>query len=102
VEVGYLKGKYPDAIEISAKKKTGLDDLSRAVLAALEKGFMVYDVLVDAASGRLISEISAGGEILNTASEDAKLRITARMSPDFAEKISHRPGIEIQSPAEKH
>jgi GTP-binding protein HflX len=95
VEIGYLKGRYPNAMEISAKMKRGLDELANRVLGAIEKGFATFDILVDPANGRLIAELSAGGELINTVAEDGKLKITARMSPDFAEKISRRPGIEI-------
>jgi len=60
-----ILGRYPNAVPISARTGSGLENLAAAVSDALSRGFLDIDVELSIANGRLMAYLAAHGEILS-------------------------------------
>jgi len=97
-----ILNRYPNAVAISAKAGTGLDDLAHAVSDALSRGFLDLDIETGVENGRLQAYCAANGEVLSKRFDGDRVIIHCRMPRKFAGRISaeeaevreHRNGKE--------
>jgi GTP-binding protein HflX len=61
-----LKRRYPNAVFVSAKTKSGFDRLHEVVSDALSRSFQDIDIEMSIANGRLLAYLADKGEILST------------------------------------
>jgi len=74
-----LMNRYPHAIPLSARSRSGLDALSHAVSDALSRGFADVDVETHVGNGKLLASLAASGEILSRRYEDDKVILHCRL-----------------------
>jgi len=60
-----IRGRYPNAVPISARTGLGLEQLTAAVSNALSRSFLDLDVEVGLENGRLLAYLAAHGEVLS-------------------------------------
>ncbi len=75
-----LLSRYPNAMPVSARRRTGLDKLAGAVSAALSHNFLDVDIETGAENGRLLAYLSANGEVLSKQYSDSRVMIHCRIA----------------------
>jgi GTP-binding protein HflX len=74
-----IMNRYPSAVPVSARKRTGLEELAVAVSDALSHGFQEVDVETSIDNGRLISWLASAGEVLGRRFSDDRAIIHCRL-----------------------
>ncbi len=85
--VDVLRAKHLDSITISARDRIGIDRLEAAVVARIGAGFVVADIEMDAANGKLLGFLSQHAEIQNREYIDNRVKVTCRIDRRFLDKI---------------
>jgi len=80
--------RYPGAVPVSARQRTGLTELADAVSAALSHSFQEVDVETSIDNGRLISWLSSAGEVLDRRFSDDRAIIHCRLPPTALGRIN--------------
>lgn len=83
-----LRYRFPAAIEVSARRGTGLNQLAAAVSAALSRSFVDVDVQTHVSNGRLMAYLAANGEVLSKQYHDTRVTMHCRLPQHVAQKIS--------------
>ena len=89
-EPGMLDGlqrRYPSAIPVSAKTKTGLTRLASAVSEALTQHFLDVDIEIDVTNGRLLAYLAQHGEILSRTYFGDRVSVHCRMPREYLGRI---------------
>ena len=81
LELTILRKHYPDAIQISARNKKGLDELEKKVTGYLAGRQLELDLQVSAGNGKLLAYLADRGQILKKVYEDGLVRIKVRLGP---------------------
>jgi GTP-binding protein HflX len=71
--------RYPNAIPVSARTRSGLDRLHAAVSDALSRSFADIDVETSVANGRMLAYLAAHGEILDRRYDDDRVLLHVRL-----------------------
>ncbi|MEM9587477.1 MAG: GTPase HflX [Planctomycetota bacterium] len=87
--------RYPNAIPVSAKASKGLEILTEAVGEALGREFEDIDVEVEPSDGRLLSYLSAKGEVVSRDFGDQIVTVRVRM-PAGAMGPVHRSAVSVK------
>jgi GTP-binding protein HflX len=74
-----LLSRYPNAVPISARTGSGLEQLAAAVSVALSRTFLDVDVELAAGDGRLMAYLAAHGEILSKEYHDSRVLVHCRI-----------------------
>ncbi len=82
-----LRYRYPAAIEVSARRRTGLNHLAAAVSTALSRNFVDVDVQTHVANGRLMAYLAANGEVLSKQYNDSSVTMHCRLPQQVARQI---------------
>lgn len=90
-----LLNRYPNAVAVSAKSRTGFDRLSAAVSDALSRAFRDVDVETAIDNGRLMAFLAAHGEILSKRYNCERVIIHCRMPIRHLGRI-HDPDTVIR------
>jgi GTP-binding protein HflX len=83
-----LMNRYPNAIPISARNRTGLDQLGYRVSDALSRSFRNVDVETGVENGRLIAFLSAHGEVLSKRCDGIRMIIHCRIPHKYLGRIT--------------
>ena len=86
----------PNAVFVSSTTDAGLDPLRRALRHAVRARRPVAEVWLRAGDGRLLAEIHAHGEVLDTRQEGEQMVIRARL-PERLRGRLEQAGAEIRS-----
>jgi GTPase len=97
-QLGPVLHRYPNAVPISAKTRTGLDQLHDAVSRALSRSFADLDVETSAANGRLLAYLAAHGEVLSRKYDEDRVTVHVRIpqrhvGPLHQEGTSFKPHV---------
>jgi len=95
-----LLHRYPNAVPISARRGTGLTELSLAVSEALSRAFRDVDIEFGVGNGRLMAYLSAHSEVLSKQYHSDRVLVhcripqkqLGRISPEEAVVRPHRNG----------
>jgi len=100
--IDVLRAKYPDSITISAKTKTGLDKLARAVAERLDVGYVQVRIQSDIGNGKVPAFLSSHAELTSTeyGDEDQVAIFSGRMPRRFVKHLQHL-GAKVTSPEGK-
>jgi GTP-binding protein HflX len=90
-----LQQHHPRAVAISAATGQGLDELGEAVIEMLSADFVEANVVADAGNGRVLSYISAHGEIIRQEFSDNKVKIHCSLPRHLLHHIQG-PGVEVE------
>jgi GTP-binding protein HflX len=71
--------RYPNAIPVSARTRSGFDRLHAAVSDALSRSFADIDVETSVANGRMLAYLAAHGEILDRRYDDDRVLLHVRL-----------------------
>lgn len=82
-----LKSNYPDAIEISAKTGEGLDVLEEQIEQLIDERRIELDLQIPQSEGKLISQITHRGKILEQEPNEQYIRIRTKIGPRWAMQI---------------
>ena len=82
-----LRFRFPAAIEVSARRGIGLNQLAAAVSTALSRSFVDVDVQTHVSNGRLMAYLAANGEVLSKQYHDARVTMHCRLPQHVAQKI---------------
>ncbi len=85
--VGGLRGRYPNAIAISARSGQGLAELACAVSESLSREFVDVEVETGAENGRLQAFLAAHGEVLSKQYYDSRVVIHCRIAENYLGQI---------------
>jgi GTP-binding protein HflX len=88
-----LKQRYPAAIEISAKKGTGLTRLATTVSDALSQHFLDVDIETGVGNGRLLAYLAKSGEILSRTYADDRVSVHCRMPRKYLARIAAEDAV---------
>ena len=83
-----LRRLYPDAVCISARRKTGFEELGEQLNRAITRGALTVDLFVPYARGDALAGIRRDGEILDEQHEDEGTRLTVRLTTDRVARYS--------------
>lgn len=84
-----LLDRYPNAVLISARKGTGLQDLAKAVSDALSRNFRDVEVETGVGNGRIMAYLAAHGEVISRQFHDDRVVIHCRIAPEHLGPIEH-------------
>ncbi len=79
--------RYPNAIPISARSRTGFDRLALAVSDALSRTFLDVDVETGVENGKLMAYLAAKGEVLSKRFNDNRVTIHCRLPQKYLGRI---------------
>ena len=82
-----ILNRYPNAIGVSAKTRTGFNRLAGAVSDALTRSFQDVDIETRIDNGRLMAYLAAHGEVLSTQYSENTVKIHCRIAQKFLGKI---------------
>ncbi|MFO0905610.1 MAG: GTPase HflX [Pirellulales bacterium] len=91
-----LLQRYPNAVTISARKKSGFDRLALAVSDALSRSFADLDVETSVANGKLLAYLAHHGEILSQKYQDDRVVVHCRIPSRFVGRI-HGPDTTVHA-----
>jgi GTPase len=83
-----LKRDWPEAIFVSARTGTGIDDLRAAVESRLPRPAVEMTSVVPYERGDLVARMHERGEVLAVEHTGAGTRVTARVDPDLAASLA--------------
>lgn len=92
--VDVLRSRFPQAITVSAKERTGLDKLARAVGERLGDGYLEARVETDAGNGRVYAYLSEHADVTHTEYHDSRVTYQCRIPRRFAFGLC-RAGAEV-------
>jgi GTP-binding protein HflX len=81
------KSRYPNAVAISAKSRTGLEGLRAAVSEALSRGFQDIDVTTGVGNGKLFAYLSEKGEVLSQTYVGAEVTVHCRLPQKYLGRL---------------
>jgi GTP-binding protein HflX len=90
-----LENHHPQAVEISAVKRQGLDDLRDAVITMLRADFVDTEVDVPASNGRVLAYLSAHAEIYHQEFHDSRIKLKCHLPRHLVYHIQE-PDVEIR------
>ena len=82
-----LRNRYPNAVCVSAKMKTGFDDLHRVVSDALSRSFKDVDIRTTVGNGKLLAYLAASGEVISTQYSDDNVKVHCRIPQKYLGRI---------------
>ena len=82
-----LRNRYPNAVCVSAKMKTGFDDLHRVVSDALSRSFKDVDIRTTVGNGKLLAYLAASGEIISTQYSAENVKVHCRIPQKYLGRI---------------
>ena len=103
-----LLGRYPNAIPVSAYRRTGLDQLAGAVSEALSYAFRDVDIETGVENGRLLAYLAAHGEVLSKRFTESRVTVHCRIPEKYLGQINDEatsirphaaPGLPLQNDA---
>jgi GTP-binding protein HflX len=80
--------RYPNAIPISAKHRTGLEQLAFGVSDALSRTFRDVDVETGVDNGRLMAYLAAHGEVLSRRFDGSRVTLHCRLPEKYVGRIT--------------
>lgn len=86
-QVEHVRNRYPNAVLVSARKRTGLAELAHAVSDALSSSFLDLDVETDVANGRLMAWLAAHGEVLSKRYQGERVAIHCRLPKKHLSRV---------------
>lgn len=86
-ELGILRRKYPDSINISALTGEGLDKLKARLLEIASENEVVVDVDIPQKEGKIVNFIHNHGEIIEREYKGNIVRMRAKMDRRYADKL---------------
>jgi GTPase len=93
--LGRMRGRWPEAVEISAQSGEGIEKLTEAVSDALSRGFLELEVEMGVENGRLMAQLAAQGEIFSKHFDENRVTIHCRL-PRSSSGILHQEGVEVR------
>ncbi len=90
-----VNARYPNAIQISAKTKTGFDRFARAVSDALSRTFRYVEIEANASDGKLLAYLAANGEVQSTDYNNDRVTIRCRLPDKYLGRIND-PSVAIR------
>lgn len=97
-----LQERYPHAVTVSSKMRTGLDDLANAVSAALSRSFLDVLVRCDVSNGRVMAHLEKHGEVLDREYHEDGVEFHVRISAEHAGRIADEPDVVFQDFETRH
>ena len=83
-----LMNRYPNAVPVSAQKRTGFDQLGYRVSDALSRSFRDVDVETGVENGRLMAFLSAHGDVLSKRCVGLRMIIHCRIPYKYLGRIT--------------
>jgi GTP-binding protein HflX len=90
-----LLSRYPNAVAVSAFRRTGLMSLATAVSEALSRDFPDVDVQTSVSNGRLLAFLAEYGEILSQQFDGERVTIHCRIAAKHLARI-HEPDTVVK------
>ena len=87
MSVASLLSAYPRAVEVSARKGTGLESLAARVTELVQSSFVSIDARIHAGAGRLLALIAEHGNVLEREYDGDEVVVRARVSRRDAVRI---------------
>lgn len=88
-----LRSRYKNAICVSAKTKSGFDELHKVVSDALSRSFQDVDIEMDVSNGKLLAFLAAKGEVLSSQFTDERVRVHCRIPQKYLGRIDFNDAI---------
>lgn len=95
--IDVLRAKYPESISVSAKNRTGLDKLEKAVAERLGSGYVQVRVESDVSNGRVPAFLAGHAELTSTEYNDNQVVFMGRMPKQFVARLQQL-GALVTSP----
>jgi GTP-binding protein HflX len=94
--VDVLRSRYPHSISVSARARTGLDKLQRAVADRLAAGYLEARVEASVGNGRIHSFLSEHAEVTGTEYHDGRVTFECRIPRRFAGSLV-KAGADVRT-----
>ena len=92
-----LSDKFAGGVEVSALRKTGLEELTLAVLRELQRKHVEAWVTMPAGEGRLAAWFFENGHVLEREDDNTVTRMRVRIDQSFLDRVANRAGVEIET-----
>lgn len=90
-----LRAKHPGAVEISAGKGIGLEDLRNAVISALSSEFLVVKIITDSGNGKLLAFLASHAEIIRQEFTGEQAILVCSVPKHLIHKVEG-DGVQVQ------
>jgi GTP-binding protein HflX len=98
-----VRSRYPHAVMISARKRTGLESLAHAVSDSLSSAFADIDVETGVENGRLMAFLASRGEVLSKCFQGDRVTIHCRIPRKHLARVIEVGGVlrdHVETPVE--
>ncbi len=96
VRIEALLNRYPHAIAISARDRTGLSQLESQVSNALSRDFLDLEIQLDVSDGRMLAYLAKHGEVLSRTFVENRVMIHCRISEQHLGPIRNNEDLSIR------
>jgi GTPase len=92
-QVESVRRRYPNAVLVSARQRSGLEELAHAVSDALSSSFADVDVETGVENGRLMAYLAAHGEVLSKRFQNDRATIHCRLPRKHLARVAESGGV---------
>lgn len=89
LDIQIITKEYPDAVLISAKEKTGLDELAGRLIKIIEENEIESTFTIPADDGKLRAYLAEHGVIMKESYKDSKVRVKMKLTPKAHARVLH-------------
>ena len=91
-----LSERFRNGVTVSALKKQGLDRLTEAVVAELQRDFAELVVTFPSSDGRLAAFLFEKGDVLERDDQDTVTQMRVKLHRRFLADLSEHDGVEVR------
>lgn len=89
LDIRIIAKEFPDAVLISAREKTGLNELAGRVIKIIEENEIVASFSIPVGAGKLRAYLAEHGQIIKESYTDSKMRIKMKLTPQAHARVVH-------------
>ncbi|MFC1608311.1 GTPase HflX [Candidatus Latescibacterota bacterium] len=82
-----LRFSFPDAVFVSAARKTGLDELREVIRSAVMKGYIIHTMVINDETSGMLPDIYRYGTVQKSEEEGDEVRLTFTLPIPIAKKL---------------
>ncbi|MCH2115056.1 MAG: GTPase HflX [Pirellulales bacterium] len=96
-QIEAIRNRYPQAVLISAKARTGLSQLKSKVSSALSRDFLDLEIQCDVSNGRMLAYLAKHGEVLSQTFVENRAVIHCRIAEQNVGPIRRADDVQVQA-----
>lgn len=89
LDIRIITKEFPDAVLISAREKTGLDELANRIIKIIEENEIEATFTIPAGDGKLRAHLAEHGQIIKESYTETKVRLKMKLTPQAHARVTH-------------